>query len=493
MTWDQGSESPADAVAMPIPSEAGGQLVRGDERHWYAIDVKRGEVLYLEAFGERIGSPVDLDVSILDEAGQRELVSFHDELTNVGGIRFPMSHLDPGGRWVAPADGRYLVMIRNLIGSLAEDPRRIYRLTLRREEPSVRLVAIAQLSSPAGVNVPRGGRSLIEVLAYRKRGFNGSVRVSARNLPPGVSCADSWLGPGVSAAPLVLTAQPDAGSIAQPLELVGHAEQAGLSEVPVLAGAMIRSGSPVGSGRLTASLPFAVAGDAALQIAADGHETRDHHLYGALRVRHSPGGVLDVAVAVDRRPQGHAAPIRLTGYGLPDTIGNQSAVIPAGADKGYLSFYLPHSLPVGTYCLAIRAETEVPASKNKTQTISAYSNVVTFEVHPPAFRLDLDLAAPTKIVRGQTVQVPYSVRRINGFIGKIHTELAAPGRVTDVGRLRGRGVTSVGQSETGAIQIVANEEAELGQLPFLRLYAVGVLEDEPMFHGSCFLNLEIVE
>ena len=66
-------------------------------------------------------------------------------------------------------------------------------------------------------------------------------------------------------------------------------------------------------------------------------------------------------------------------------------------------------------------------------------------------------------------------------------------RVRHLGRLRGRGVTFVGQTESGTIQVIANEDADLGLLPFLRLYAVGVVEDQPIHHGSCFLNLEIVE
>ena len=83
-----------------------------------------------------------------------------------------------------------------------------------------------------------------------------------------------------------------------------------------------------------------------------------------------------------------------------------------------------------------------------------------------------------------------NARRVNGFIGKIHTELDALGEVLG---LRGRGVTFTGQTETGTIQIIANDDAPLGQQPFLRLYGVGVLEDKPVFHGSCLLNLEIVK
>jgi hypothetical protein len=484
-----------DAHAIEIPGEVVGQLTRSGERDMFAIDVRRGEVIYLEAFGERIGSPVDLDIAVLDAKGQIELATFHDEVPNIGGLRFPSNHLDPEGRWVAPADGRYLVMVRDLISGIRSDPRRVYRLSVRREEPDVQLVAIAQPESPAGINLQRGGRAVVDVLAFRRRGLQTSVRVSARKLPTGVTCPDIWLGPGVASAPLVLSAAEDVEESITTLDLVGHIDgQKGAITRTVQSGTMIRSGDSTGCGRLQAELPMAIAGEAPLQISARGHETRDHHLYGELQVRHSPGGVLDVAVRVLRREAGHTAPVKLTAVGLPDVIRNQSATIPAGESTGYISFYLPHSLQAGTYTLAIRADTEASIrGQEKPQTVTVHSNAVVFKVHPPAFRLDLDVSAPTKIKRGQIVEVNYTARRINGFISKIHTELAAPGRVTDVGRLRGRGVTSVGQTDSGTIQIIANDDAELGLIPFLRLYAVGVLEDEAVFHGSCFLGLEIIE
>ena len=54
-------------------------------------------------------------------------------------------------------------------------------------------------------------------------------------------------------------------------------------------------------------------------------------------------------------------------------------------------------------------------------------------------------------------------------------------------------MTFVGQTDSGAIQVVASDDAPLGQRAFLRVYAVGVLEDEALYHGSHFLNLQIVE
>ncbi|MBI3861723.1 MAG: PPC domain-containing protein, partial [Planctomycetia bacterium] len=65
------NHTPASAQLISHPCEVSGQLVAGDECHWFAIQAKRGEVLYLEALGQRINSPVDLQLSVLDAAGER--------------------------------------------------------------------------------------------------------------------------------------------------------------------------------------------------------------------------------------------------------------------------------------------------------------------------------------------------------------------------------------------------------------------------------------
>ena len=486
------NHSPGTAQVIPCPCEVNGQLVAGDQRDWFAIDARRGEVLYFEAFAERAHSPLDLDLSILDSTGQQELARFSDELKNIGRQALPTDHLDPAGRWVVPDDGRYLVVVRNLIGGLHSDLRRTYRLSVRREEPELQLAVLPHRSEPAALNVPRGGRAVLDVLAFRRRGLNTSIRIAAHDLPAGIECPDVWLGPGVDRGTVVVSAKDDAPAMIGELQLTGFADSADRSNAR--GGAVVRTGLPRGWGRLTSKIPLAVAGEAPLRISADGHEPRDHHLYGELRVRHSPGGILDVAVYVERREDNQEAPIKIMGIGLPEMIRNQTATIPAGQNKGYISFYLPRTLPVGSYSLAIQAETTVPIpNSEKTETVTVYSNPVTLDVHPPAFHVVVDPDAPRRIKRGQVVQVNYSAHRVNGFISKIHTELASPGRVTKVIGLRGRGVSFVGQIETGTIQIIANEDAPLGQQPFLRLYAIGVLEDEPLFHGSSFLELEVVE
>lgn len=486
------NRSPGSAQEIVFPCEVSGQLLAGDERDWYAITAKRGEVLWIEAFGERIDSPVDLDVSVLDASGDKELARFSDEVQNIGGTRFPSSHLDPAGRWVVPADGRYLILIRNLIGSLDDDPRRRYRLSVRREEPNFQLAIVPHLDAPAALNVSRGGRAIVDVLAFRRRGLTGPIRVSAKNLPDGIECPDIWLGPGVNRAPLTVTAGDSVRPFVAALTLEGHAPLAGNRKAR--GGTIVRTGLPNGWGRLTSDILLAVRGEAPLRITADCHETRMHNFYGELKVRHSPGGILDVAVHVNRRDAGHTAPVELIGVGLPDQIRNQTATIPAGKNKGYVSFYLPPTLRAGRYTIVVQGRTTVPiatkSGKPQTKSVTVFSDPVTFHVQPAAFVVEVDPYVPKKIKRGKIVQIKYTAKRINGFISKIYTQLSAADQIIG---LRARGVTFVSQTNSGTIQIIANDDAPLGRQPFLRLYAVGVVEDQPVYHGSCFLNLEIVE
>src|SRR5438132_389094 len=83
---------------------------------------------------------------------RRGLAKMADHLENLGGYRFPTNHVDPVGRWVAPADGWYLILVRSVIGGLSADPRRVYRLSVRREEPDFHLAVVSRRTDqPAGL------------------------------------------------------------------------------------------------------------------------------------------------------------------------------------------------------------------------------------------------------------------------------------------------------------------------------------------------------
>ena len=48
-------------------------------------------------------------------------------------------------------------------------------------------------------------------------------------------------------------------------------------------------------------------------------------------------------------------------------------------------------------------------------------------------------------------------------------------------------------SRAGRLTRLIDDDAPLGRRDFLRLFTVGVVEDEPIYQGSCLLSLEITE
>lgn len=474
------------AQEVTVPSEVCGQLTDGDERHWYAVRVRRGEVLWLETFGARIGSPVDLDVRVLDATGKNELLDLAGTLENLGGTRFPTAHSDPAGRWVTPADGRYLIQVRNLTGGLNRDPRRLYRLSIRREEPDFHLAVVSRRADqPAGLNLMPGGREMVEVLAVRRRGLSEPIRVTAANLPPGIQCPDIWLGPDQDRGVLVLSANRECPRFAGGLNITGIADVGGMKLTRLAkGGAMIWSGQSLPSGRITQEIPLATTSEAKLLLTATpvGTEVDQE-------------SILDVAVDLEQRFEGATGPIHLTAVGLPRVAGNTSATISAGKTKGWISFAFPATLPPGPYAFAIQAETTIAVAgakgaKSTPVAVTVVSNPITITVRPARIVLEIDPRTPTKIARGKIIQLRFTAERKNGFIGKVHTEMVAPGGVVG---LRARGVTLVGQSDSGALQVIATEDAPLGRHLFLRLDAVGTVEDQPRYRASRFVELEITE
>jgi hypothetical protein len=480
------NHQPASAQELPWPCEVAGRLEAGDEKDWYLLRARRGDVAWLELFGERIGAPVDLDLAVLDALQKRELLHLTDCLEDPRDGGIATSHSDPSGRWVAPATGDYLILVRNVIGGASRDPRRIYRLSVRREEADFQLLAIPGGGrEPGGWNVPRGGRALIELVALRRRGLSQPIRVTASGLPDGFESPDVWFGPDVDRVPMIVSSSRDARFEPRDLTLTGRADLGGVAVTRLARGAAVLSiGPPTASARLTSRITAALGPEPLCVVTATPSRTEV-----------SQGTVIDVQVQVDVAQEWKAGPVALTGIGIPADRSDHVTPYPSDRSKLWFSIQVPERLPAGPYTFAIRADSvlttpgDKPGEKPKTRAITAYSNALSIEVSPGAFDLWVDPKTPRRIKRGEVVQLTYRAFRRNGFIGKIRAELHAPEGVSG---LRARGVTFVGQTDTGVIQIAASDDAPLGRQPTLRLEALGTVEDEPIHHVGCFIDMEII-
>jgi hypothetical protein len=142
----------------------------------------------------------------------------------------PVAHLfyrnDDGGpgygkdsllHFTAPADGEYIVCIRDVQGLGGENY--AYRLTARHPRADFRLTV-----SPKNPNVPAGGTIPVTVTAARMDGFDGPIEISLADLPSGFHASSGVIAPGQVSTTLALSADPNAKlDQAAPLQATGKA------------------------------------------------------------------------------------------------------------------------------------------------------------------------------------------------------------------------------------------------------------------------------
>ena len=226
-------------VPVTAPCEFSGLFPRRGELSGVAFAAKKGEVLWLELWGERLGQVCDpfallqrVTQNDRGEAQYGDVQEFNDGDNNVGGRDFNTGTRDPAGRIEIKEDGSYRVLVRDLFNAGPTSPRLPYRLSLRRETPDFRLVALPQPPPKAKdddrqVHVAstflRQGETLpVRVLALRRDGFNGDIELTATNLPPGVSVAPGRIAAGQGAGLLLLTAAETSGGLSD-LQIIGRA------------------------------------------------------------------------------------------------------------------------------------------------------------------------------------------------------------------------------------------------------------------------------
>lgn len=227
------NDEPQQAQAIAVPAEVGGQFAAPGDVDYVSFEARAGEVICIETFGERIGSGADpyltVDQVTVDANGvesSQRLTAQDDIGTSLYPNVFDTQSDDAYFRLQVPADGTYRVSVRHRAWETEGDPARVYRLVIRRESPDFRVVAVPLSPAPGQpfpIGLRQGDHFAVNLLAFRQDGFNGAIEVTAENLPPGVSCPGTVIGPNQTSAPLVFTAAVDAPPTLQPVTLRARA------------------------------------------------------------------------------------------------------------------------------------------------------------------------------------------------------------------------------------------------------------------------------
>jgi hypothetical protein len=230
----------AQANKVAAPCEFVGRFYPDEDPDWVQFDAKKGEVYWIEVIANRLGLESDPFLVVQkvakNDKGEeqvQELAQVDDsgERNNRIGTDFDTTSDDPAWRLQAE-DATYRVLVRDQFGSGRADPRFVYRLAIRREQPDFRLLVMPESSPAKNDNaIPqyasvlrRGGVSFVQVRVERLDGFGGEIELTAEGLPPGVTCSGAVVGGQTKDAVLMFTAEENAPAWTGPVKIAGKAK-----------------------------------------------------------------------------------------------------------------------------------------------------------------------------------------------------------------------------------------------------------------------------
>ncbi len=371
------------AQGVTPPVQISGRFGARGDRDWVRFEAKKGEKLWIEVVSQRLGHPVDPQLVIQqisrNEKGEisgKDIADSDDQaqpMPAMGGNmekRYRAQPEDPAALFTAPADGAYRVLVRDLFASSQGDPRFSYRLVIRPARPDYRLVAfpLETIPTEAKLNpvtciLRRGGSDRLRLVAFRREGFDGAIRIEAADLPPGVTARPAIIPPESTSIDLVLQAAPNAPSFAGSLRIHGWA---------------VVDGKPVGRPALAAEALFGVSDmqkdslvtriTENIALAVDEHFTVPLSLQTAdAPLRMSRGGKLKVPVRLAKQAEAKdldKAQIKVAVAGLPGKPNEKPVTVKEltltlAKPEGELEFDFTEKAPLGKHTLHLTGDVEV--------------------------------------------------------------------------------------------------------------------------------------
>lgn len=354
------NNQPATAQRLKLPTEIAGQFYPQRDVDWFSFEAKANEEYWIELYSHRLGLATDASLLVQrvekSENGEEKLtrINFIDDVgKRDGGFEFDQRTRDPVVQFKAPADGEYRVMVRDGLSSVISDPSLVYRLAIRPARPDFR-IALTPVDSSGDLFLRKGGREAVNVVIFRQDGFTGEVRLSAENLPAGVTAPEVVAGPDCTQALLVFNAAADAPPSTGEVAVVGKAK-VGAADVVHRA----RIGHPLANVPFSqpnnvgqASLPARLTDKLMLAVSKGEAEPVALTLHDPGQIETSRGGVVKVKYNV-ARDDSVGGNITAFAFGLPTVMNTPQTNI--GAKEGEFELRFPANMTPGIYTTNLAA------------------------------------------------------------------------------------------------------------------------------------------
>lgn len=495
------NSDPSHAQIVGLPCDISGTFGVPGDIDLYRFKAKKGEVFWIDAQAERLGSQADpsFRVQRVNEKGEvADLASGEDTPDATGQPRLPSASVDASLRWMTPEDGLYQVAISDLYESQRGDPRLAYRLTIRPERPDFHLFLLPDsLTQPDALTLGAGGRALAYVTAVRADGFLGPIRVQAVDLPEGVRCEPVIIPTGQTSAPVVFEAEESAKPILGTARLVGRGRMGDRKDDLLFSSVIPR---PFGLDLDHEAVPAGI-------IWPPGVVTNDGPVFIPVRLTHgfivkvvdaapfiltvrpgiipaTVGGLLSLDLAVKRRA-GFTEAVTVTPVAnLPGDPNASSATIAKTTDSGSLFMIIPKGLVPGVYTLVLQGAgpypfNKDPAAKEKPNVnLSEPSNPIIVFVRPAPVTVAIDSKGGS-IKASASLEISVTITRGDGKTDPLLVTFVAPAAL----KLSADPVTAA-PGKAAKLIVKAAADSPLGTLAGVALRVTTPVRGESVDHDE---------
>jgi hypothetical protein len=505
----ENNDKPEAAEEIPVPCEVAGRIDKRQDRDWYAFSAKKGDVLVIDLWSDRMGTPTDLFFTVRKDKATTDMVEEDDNPEIMNPQQFYNRTSDPRPyRFVAAEDGRFLIGVGSRESNFSYGPRVTYRLRVTPEKPDYRLIVMPSNNHQPDTTVLHAdGSQWLDVFVFRYDGFTGPIALTAEGLPAGVTCPPTIISTGMKQGALVLIAAANAAPFDGTFSVKGTATIGGQpvvreSRTATITWATAPQQNLPAVARLDQSLFLAVREKAHFNVVCEPDKAfvkKEEKLPMPLMIKQGNKLTVPFKVARGIEPK---TPITLqmlsTGINPQQaqvTVNNGQPLPAVAADKNEGTFVIDAktNAPPGTYTIVLKATSVVdfvkdPNTKKSAKlTASGATTPIVIKVLPLAVA-KLSATPKGNLKGGANVQIAVKVERLFDYAGDFKVKLVLP--------MGAKGVTATdvvipaGANEA-VIPVTAAADVAAGVLQNVVVQATATVEGTvPIVHETKF-NLTV--
>ncbi len=383
----------ATVVDIAPPFACNGIIDKPGDADFFKFKAKKDQALDIEVFARRLGSPLDSVAHIFTMKG--EAPAGNDDKEGP----------DSQFRFNPPADGEYCVRVIDQLNGGGPDY--AYRVEVTPVAPSLEMsipLVAPNSQERQTISVPRGGR-IATLLRATRNDFGGAVKISAAQLPKGVTCADVTVDPNLDTVPVVFEAAADAPVAGSLADLTGASPDPNVkftSEFKQLADLVVYGNQTAYYQARVNKLAVAVTNEAPYKLKIV-----------EPKVPLVQSGSMQLKVVAERKPD-FKGPIQLAMVFNPPGVGSGPITIPENATEAFIPLNASGDARVGKWGIVVNGVADVNGP------LWSSTQLAQLEIAPPIMNGKIEMTATEQ---GKPTQVLCNLDQKTPFDGNAKVQL----------------------------------------------------------------------